>query len=93
MSKKVFTAADMEAFLKSGKTAADLPKDVLLTPSAKDVLRYGVGGGRSYALGSAPVAAAASGSVWRTGSRAAPGRGGRQAEHRPGPSSVIRSIS
>ncbi|MBN8458756.1 MAG: class II aldolase/adducin family protein [Verrucomicrobia bacterium] len=60
MSKKVFTAADMEAFLKSGKTAADLPKDVLLTPSAKDVLRDGVGGGRSYALGSAPAAASAS---------------------------------
>jgi L-fuculose-phosphate aldolase len=47
MSKKVFTAADMQAFLKSGRTAADLPQDVLLTPSAKDVLRDGVGGGRS----------------------------------------------
>ena len=26
MSNKVFTAADIEALLKSGKTAADLPK-------------------------------------------------------------------
>jgi L-fuculose-phosphate aldolase len=43
MSKKVFTAADMEAFLRSGKSAADLPHDVLLTPSAKDVLRDGLG--------------------------------------------------
>lgn len=60
MSKKVFTAADMEAFLKSGKTAADLPKDILLTPSAKDVLRDGVGGGRSYALGTTPVSSVAS---------------------------------
>jgi L-fuculose-phosphate aldolase len=43
MSKKVFTAADMTAFLRSGKTAADLPANVLLTPSAKDVLRDGTG--------------------------------------------------
>ena len=43
MSKKVFTAADIEAFLRSGKTAADLPNDVLLTPSAKDALRDGLG--------------------------------------------------
>jgi len=43
MSKNVFTAAAMEAFLKSGKTAADLPQGALLTPSAKDVLRDGVG--------------------------------------------------
>ena len=37
--------------------------------------------------------AAAPGSVWGAGSRAAPGRCGRQAGHRPWPSSVIRSIS
>jgi len=43
MTKKVFTAADMEAYLKSGKTAAQLPQGVLLTPSAKDVLRDGLG--------------------------------------------------
>ena len=43
MSKKVFTAADIEAFLRSGKTAAELPQDVLLTPSAKDALRDGLG--------------------------------------------------
>jgi L-fuculose-phosphate aldolase len=43
MSKQVFTAADIEAFLKSGKSAADLPKGILLTPSAKDALRDGLG--------------------------------------------------
>ena len=43
MSNKVFTAADIEAHLKSGKTAADLPKGAVLTPSAKDVLRDGIG--------------------------------------------------
>ena len=53
MSKKVFTAADIEAFLRSGKSAADLPQDVLLTPSAKDALRDGLGSGRA---GAAPVA-------------------------------------
>jgi len=59
MTKKVFTAADMEAFLKSGKTAADLPPGVLLTPSAKDVLRDGLGPvtvGRSLAAAAAPLA-------------------------------------
>ena len=63
MTKKVFTAADMEAFLRSGKTAADLPKGVLLTPSAKDVLRDGLGPVRaggvaavsSSAVPSAPI--------------------------------------
>ncbi len=59
MSKKLFTAADMEAFLRSGKTVADLPKEILLTPSAKDVLRDGVRPGRSYALGGAAAAPAA----------------------------------
>src|SRR6478609_7486877 len=43
MSNKVFTAADIEAHLKSGKPAADLPKGAVLTPSAKDVLRDGLG--------------------------------------------------
>jgi L-fuculose-phosphate aldolase len=43
MTKKVFTAADIEAFLKSGRTVADLPKGAILTPSAKDVLRDGLG--------------------------------------------------
>ena len=52
MSKKVFTAADIEAFLRSGKTAADLPQGVLLTPSAKDALRDGLGPVRA---GAAPV--------------------------------------
>ena len=59
MSKQVFTAADMEAFLRSGKTAADLPKDVLLTPSAKDVLRDGLGpvraGGATTTSAALPV--------------------------------------
>ena len=59
MSKKVFTGADMEAFLRSGKTEADLPKDILLTPSAKDVLRDGLRPGRSYALAGAAAAPAA----------------------------------
>lgn len=54
--------------------------------------RRGLDQGRGSML-AGPDPAAASGSVWRTGSRAAPGRGGRQAEHRPWPSSVIRSIS
>ena len=57
MTKTVFTAADMEAFLRSGKSAADLPKNVLLTPSAKDVLRDGLGpvraGGASAASSTA----------------------------------------
>lgn len=43
MSKKVFTAADIEALLKSGKSAADIPAGAVLTPSAKDVLRDGLG--------------------------------------------------
>jgi L-fuculose-phosphate aldolase len=61
MSKKVFTAADIEAFLRSGKAAADLPKDVLLTPSAKDALRDGIGpvrAGASLAGASSAVPAA-----------------------------------
>ena len=63
MSKVVFTAQDMEAFLRSGKGAADLPKEVLLTPSAKDVLRDGLGpllsgsaaGARSSAAFGTPI--------------------------------------
>jgi len=43
MTKKVFTAADIEALLKSGKSAADIPADAVLTPSAKDTLRDGFG--------------------------------------------------
>lgn len=39
MSKKVYTAADIEALIKSGRSVADLPKDIVLTPSAKDILR------------------------------------------------------
>ena len=46
MKKKVFTGADIEALLKAGKSAADLPDDAVLTPSAKDVLRDGAGSGR-----------------------------------------------
>jgi len=57
MSKKVFTAADIEAHLKSGKTAADLPKGVILTPSAKDVLRDGLGPVRAGGAGSATASA------------------------------------
>lgn len=55
MKKKLFTGADMEAFFKSGKTAADLPADVVLTPTARDVLRDGSRPGRPHA----PAAAAA----------------------------------
>lgn len=43
MRKKIFTAADIEALLKSGKSAADIPADAVLTPSAKDTLRDGHG--------------------------------------------------
>lgn len=39
MKKKVFTGADIEALIKAGKSAADLPVDAVLTPSAKDALR------------------------------------------------------
>ena len=57
MSNKVFTAADIEAHLKSGKTAADLPKGSILTPSAKDVLRDGIGPVRAGGqTGSSPAA-------------------------------------
>ena len=42
MKKKVFTGADIEALLKAGKTAADIPAGAILTPSAKDVLRDGL---------------------------------------------------
>ena len=58
MSKKLFTAADIEAHFKAGKSAADLPKDAVLTPSAKDVLRDGLGplrAGGSPAVSSAPA--------------------------------------
>lgn len=44
MKKKVFTGADIEALLKAGKTAADIPADAVLTPSAKDALRDGLAG-------------------------------------------------
>jgi len=50
MRKHVFTAADIEALLKAGKTAADIPANAVLTPSAKDVLRDGlvqIRGGRN----------------------------------------------
>jgi L-fuculose-phosphate aldolase len=43
MSKKVYTAADIEAHLKAGKSAAAIPADAVLTPSARDVLRDGLG--------------------------------------------------
>ncbi len=43
MSKKVYTAADIEALLKLGKSAADIPSGAVLTPSAKDVIRDGLG--------------------------------------------------
>lgn len=43
MPKNVFTAADIEALLKAGKSAADIPAGAVLTPSAKDVLRDGLG--------------------------------------------------
>lgn len=56
MSKKVFTAADMQAFLKSGKTSSDLPPNVLLTPSAKDVLRDMGGGGFGSRFSPPPAA-------------------------------------
>ena len=60
MTKKVFTAADMEAYLRSGKSAADLPKDVLLTPSAKDVLRDGLGPVRATGATAATAASVSS---------------------------------
>ena len=65
MSNKVFTAADIEAHLKSGKTAADLPKGSILTPSAKDSHRGGIGPVRAGGQSSAAPAAAADG-CWAT---------------------------
>jgi L-fuculose-phosphate aldolase len=60
MRKKVFTAADMEAHFKAGKTAADIPADAILTPSAKDVLRDGIGPVRAgFTAVSAPSSASA----------------------------------
>jgi len=53
--KNVFTGADIEALLKAGKSSADIPAGAVLTPSAKDILRGGVGGG-AFA---APVSAVA----------------------------------
>lgn len=37
--KKVFTAKEMEAYLATGATVCQLPSDVVLTPSARDVIR------------------------------------------------------
>jgi L-fuculose-phosphate aldolase len=42
MKKKLYTGADIEALLKAGKSAADIPAGAVLTPSAKDVLRDGL---------------------------------------------------
>jgi L-fuculose-phosphate aldolase len=44
MIKKVYTGADIEAMLKAGKSAADIPAGAILTPSARDVLRDGLAG-------------------------------------------------
>lgn len=57
--KTVFTGADIEAMLKSGKSAADLPAGAVLTPSAKDLLRGGASGATTSsvsAVSSAPAA-------------------------------------
>lgn len=43
--KSVYTGADIEALLKAGKSAADIPAGVVLTPSAKDILRDAAGRG------------------------------------------------
>lgn len=48
--KTVFTGADIEALLKAGKSAADIPAGAVLTPSAKDLLR-GMGTGGSAPAG------------------------------------------
>jgi L-fuculose-phosphate aldolase len=37
--RKVYTAKEMQAFLASGRSETDLPHDVILTPTARDVLR------------------------------------------------------
>ncbi|TAG07007.1 MAG: class II aldolase/adducin family protein [Verrucomicrobia bacterium] len=41
MKNNVFTAADAEAHLRAGKSIKDLPKGIILTPSAKDLFRAG----------------------------------------------------
>ncbi|MBM3864218.1 MAG: class II aldolase/adducin family protein [Verrucomicrobia bacterium] len=55
-AKSVFTAADIEALLKSGGSAADLPAGAVLTPSAKDLLRDGLGRVRAGAVAGKPAA-------------------------------------
>ena len=57
MKKTVYTGADIEALLKAGKSAADIPAGAVLTPSAKDILRNGLVTARGTA--SAPAKAPA----------------------------------
>lgn len=59
MSKKVYTAADIEALLKAGKSASDIPAGAVLTPSAKDVIRDGLGSVYKGGNGGVTAAAAA----------------------------------
>ena len=57
MSKKVYTAADVESLLKAGRSVSEIPSDAVLTPSAKDIIRDGLGS--VYKGGNAGVTAAA----------------------------------
>ncbi len=54
--KKVLTAKDAEALLKQGKSASSIPEGVLLTPSAKDVLKAAAGRNRRQSRASIRVA-------------------------------------
>lgn len=44
MNKKVYTGADVEALLKSGRGIGEIPPDAVLTPSARDLIREAKGG-------------------------------------------------
>lgn len=55
--KKVLTASDVEALIKQGKGAADIPAGTILTPSAKDILKKGSVSSSSFTSTAAPAAA------------------------------------
>lgn len=58
MKKRVYTGADVEALLKSGKGLGEIPADAVLTPSARDIIRAAQGGPVAQAGASAAAGAA-----------------------------------
>ncbi|MBK1875363.1 class II aldolase/adducin family protein [Pelagicoccus mobilis] len=57
--KKVLTASDVEALIKQGKGAADIPAGTILTPSAKDLLKKGSSPVSSFSAAKPAAASAA----------------------------------